>query len=171
MADMLVRLYALPDIAPHVAALRQAGIHIRAARSTEQQALAAWVRQHFDASWAPAAAVAAARQPSSCYLAVEVDPRHAPQHPYDLAPQRLLGFACYDSDVRGMFGPTGVREDRRGHGIGTALLLTTLHAMRAETYAYAVIGWAGPVDWYARTVGATVIPDSEPGPFQGGLEA
>jgi hypothetical protein len=42
--------------------------------------------------------------------------------------------------------------------------------MRAETYAYAIIGWAGPVEWYARTVGATVIPDSEPGIFHGGLE-
>ncbi len=35
---------------------------------------------------------------------------------------------------------------------------------------FAVIGWAGPVDWYAKRVGATLIPNSEPGPFRGRLE-
>ena len=32
-------------------------------------------------------------------------------------------------------------------------------------YAYGIIFAAGPVDFYAKTVGATVIPDSEPGIF------
>ena len=30
-------------------------------------------------------------------------------------------------------------------------------------YAYAIIGAAGPVEFYAKAVGATVIPDSSPG--------
>ena len=170
MADLLVKLYTLPDVTPHLTALRERGIHIRAAHPTEGQIITGWVREHFSEGWAPAAAISAAREPSSCFLAVEIDSHHTPQQPYDLPTQRLLGFACYDSDVKGMFGPTGVREDRRGGGIGTALLLATLHAMRAETYAYAIIGWAGPVEWYARTVGATIISDSEPGIFHGGLE-
>lgn len=170
MADLLVKLYTLPDVAPRLLTLRERGIHLRAAHPTEAHTVAAWVREHFSEGWAPAAAVSATRQPSSCFLAVEIDPHHTPQQPYDRPAQRLLGFACYDSDVKGMFGPTGVREDRRGKGIGTALLLTTLHAMRAETYAYAVIGWAGPVEWYVRTVGAILIPDSEPGIFHGRLE-
>jgi hypothetical protein len=53
--------------------------------------------------------------------------------------------------------------------VGAALLLKALHAMREEGYSYAVIGWAGPVGWYARTCGATVIADSEPGGYTGPL--
>ena len=49
----------------------------------------------------------------------------------------------------------------RGQGIGTALLLATLHAMRDAGYMYAIIGGAGPVGYYEK-VGATVIPDTEP---------
>jgi hypothetical protein len=41
--------------------------------------------------------------------------------------------------------------------------------MKAEGYAYAVIGWAGPQEFYARLVGATVIEGSEPGIYRGPL--
>lgn len=41
--------------------------------------------------------------------------------------------------------------------------------MWVESYAYAIIGWAGPVESYQRTVGAVLIADSEPGPFRGEL--
>ena len=51
----------------------------------------------------------------------------------------------------------------RGRGIGKALVLAALHAMRAEGYAYAIIGWASSVDFYRKAVGATVIEGSEPG--------
>jgi hypothetical protein len=47
-------------------------------------------------------------------------------------------------------------------GIGTALLLLTLDAMAAEGYAYAIIGAAGPADFYARAVGAVPIAGSTP---------
>ena len=69
-----------------------------------------------------------------------------------------------------MFGPAGVREDYRGRAIGKALLLTTLHAMAAQRYAYAVIGWAGPVEFYMKTVGAILIEGSEPSIFRGLLQ-
>ena len=48
-------------------------------------------------------------------------------------------------------------------------MLACLHDMLAQGYGYAVIGSAGPVDYYARTVGATVIPDSRPGMYRGML--
>ena len=35
--------------------------------------------------------------------------------------------------------------------------------MRAEGYAYAIIGWASSIDFYQRAVGAVVIEGSEPG--------
>ena len=65
-----------------------------------------------------------------------------------------------------MFGPVGVRADYQGRGIGKALLLTCLHAMAVEGYAYAVIAGAGPTEFYAKVVGATVIEGSEPGIFR-----
>lgn len=116
-----------------------------------------------------AAAVAALRHPSTCYIATERDATRTAKDAYDLPRENLIGFACYDADIRGMFGPVGVRQDRQNCGIGTALLLRTLRAMAEERYAYAVIGWAGPLQWYAREVGAIVIDGSEPGPFRGAL--
>src|SRR5712691_7465086 len=104
--------------------------------------------------------------PISCFMAVETIRTSAPtQGSYDLPPERLLGFACYNVASKGMFGAMGVDEAYRRQGLGTALLLACLHAMQDEGYAYAIIGWAGSVDFYARAVGATVIPDSEPGIF------
>ena len=35
--------------------------------------------------------------------------------------------------------------------------------MRAEGYAYAIIGWASSIEFYQKAVGATVIEGSEPG--------
>jgi predicted N-acetyltransferase YhbS len=56
-----------------------------------------------------------------------------------------------------------VDEARRGQGIGKALFLSCLHAMAANGYAYAIIGSAGPADFYAKTVGAVEIEGSSPG--------
>jgi GNAT superfamily N-acetyltransferase len=167
MPDLLVKLYALPDVTPLLAALKGAGIEVRRAAPSEKPAIAAWVREHFQDAWARACETALECRPGTCYLAIERDRLHVPTHPYDLPDETLLGFACYDVDIKGMFGPMGVREDSRERGIGKALLLSCLQAMAAESYAYAVIGWAGPVEFYARCVNATVIEGSEPGPFRG----
>lgn len=169
MSDLLVKLYELPDPQPAMAKVRATGVEIRLARATEGPFIAAWVQENSNASWGRACAVATQRDPISCFIAVEADAAHVPEHPYDLRPETLLGFACYDVDVRGTFGPIGVHPDRQEAGIGTALLLQSLHAMARDSYAYAVIGWAGPVDWYARTVGATVIEGSEPSYYRGPL--
>jgi hypothetical protein len=75
----------------------------------------------------------------------------------------VIGFAGYECTRKGFFGPTGVIEAERGIGIGTALLIASLWGLRELGYVYAVIGSAGPTDFYERVVGAIVIPDSEPG--------
>ncbi len=41
--------------------------------------------------------------------------------------------------------------------------LVTLHAMAGEGYAYAIIGAAGPADFYANAVDAVPIAGSTPG--------
>ncbi len=168
MPDLLVRLYALPPLEPAMLALAAKGIVVRRATPNEAPDLAAWVRRHFEESWAVGCERALTQRPASCFVALR-PAAHTPAHPYDLTPQELLGFACYDTSARGMFGPTGVHPAARSGGVGAALLLKTLHAMREEDYQYAVIGWAGPVAWYERTVGATVIAGSEPGGYVGPL--
>ncbi len=85
--------------------------------------------------------------------------------------RRIVGFACFDCTWKGFFGPTGVLESLRGRGIGAALLLASLFAMRAEGYAYAVIGAANTQPgFYERVAGAVPIPGSDPGPYPEMLE-
>ena len=112
-----------------------------------------WVREHFSELWASETDVALSRTPVSAFIATSA--------------QGLLGFACYDATTLGYFGPTGVEESQRGRGIGKALLLACLLDMKLKGYGYAVIGWAGPKDFYRKSVGAVEIPDSEPGIWKG----
>lgn len=71
--------------------------------------------------------------------------------------------------MKGFFGPTGVDMSARGKGIGQALLLRTLLDMRDQGYGYAVIGGAGPTEFYQRSVGAIPIEGSSPGIYRGML--
>jgi len=79
---------------------------------------------------------------------------------------KIIGFACYDVTAKGFFGPTGVTAEARGQGVGRALLLATLHGLAEMGYAYAIIGGAGPVDFYRKAVGAIEIEGSEPGIYR-----
>jgi len=155
MPDMLVKLYQLPE-EPSVSAYeREAGVTVRRAIGPEKHVVINWIREHFRDAWASEAEVAFANSPISCIIATENG--------------KLLGFACYDATVKGFFGPTGVDENERGRGIGKMLLLHTLRLMQSDGYGYAVIGGAGPTEFYSKTVGATVIEDSSPGVYKGML--
>jgi ribosomal protein S18 acetylase RimI-like enzyme len=162
MADLLVRLYDLPPLAPHVETLAAAGIALRRALAPERHVVLEWVRAHGSAGWADECDVAFSRVPLACFVAVEGA---------TAAPQTLIGFACYEATCRNYFGPAAVHPDRRRRGVGRALLLAALHAMRAEGYAYAIIGWADHIDFYRRTVGATVIEGSDRGIYPPPLRA
>ena len=60
-----------------------------------------------------------------------------------------------------------VAQDCHSQGIGKALLLACLNAMKEEGYGYGIIGSAGPVKFYEKTCGATVIEGSDPGVYRG----
>jgi len=66
----------------------------------------------------------------------------------------VVSFAAYDVGGYGRFGPTGTRPDYRHRGIGSLLLKLCLADMRARGDAIADISWAGPLDFYSRSVGA-----------------
>ena len=155
MADMLVKLYTLPELYPAIAQQQAQGIDIRRAIAPEKHVVLDWVKQRFSVSWGSECDISFARQPVACFVAI-----------YN---EQLIGFACYDATCRNFFGPTGVGEEGRGKGTGKALLLACLHAMRNEGYGYAIIGGIGPAEFYAKCVGATLIEDSTPGMYRGML--
>ncbi len=153
MTDMLVKLYALPPLEPAIEAQRGKGIDVRRALPAEKYHLGLWVRENFSNFWASECDVSFAHQPVGCFIAVRDN--------------AIIGFSCYDVVRRGMFGPLGVGEAARGQGTGAALLLACLHDMAIIGYAYGIIAGVGPVEFYEKAVGATVIPDSTPGVFRG----
>ncbi len=155
MTDMLVKLYDLPPIAPALDRCASAGVDIRRALIVEKHHVLPWIGEHFSAGWVSETEAAFTRMPVSCFVAVEAG--------------TLIGFAIYDGAYRGTFGPTGVSEAARGKGVGAALLLACLHDMPAQGYAYAVIGWAGPQEFYTKICGATPIEGSRPGMYRGML--
>ena len=156
MPDLLVRLYDLPEF-PAEAAVAALGITVRRALGPERGAVMDWVDRHFGDPWLSETAIGFAQTPITVFVAAQ----HA----------RMLGFACHDTTAKGFFGPTGVDPAARGQGIGEALLIVTLKAMRAAGYGYAVIGDPGPVAFYKKRLDAFDIPGSEPGIYAGMLRA
>ena len=68
-----------------------------------------------------------------------------------------LGFACYDVNRAGWFGPMATRPDVRSkRGVGSATLLAALHKMRAAGYEHCEIAWSGAVLFYLKVVGARI---------------
>jgi GNAT superfamily N-acetyltransferase len=156
MADMLVKLYDLPDVRSHVERLKEQGVVIRRAMPYEKLPVVDWVRRNFGAGWAGECDVAFSNLPVSCFMAT--------------AGGEITGFACYESTCRDYFGPMGVLEGKRGLGIGKALFLSCLHAMAAIGYAYAIIGGAGPKEFYSKAAGAAIIEGSTPGIYRDQLK-
>ncbi|RUM27224.1 N-acetyltransferase [Rhizobium vallis] len=156
MPDLLVSLYSakLAELKERADAVR---VSIRPALPPELHLVVGWVREQFSENWASEVSVAFSRQPIACLIAVEGS--------------QLLGFACYDTTARGFFGPTGVDPDARGKGIGLALFSACLQTMKTLGHAYAFIGDAGPVDFYAKTADAIIIPAPDKGIYEGMLRS
>lgn len=152
MGDLLVRLYALGDGDAYDARIAAAGITVRRAEAWDRIALRGFVAANFGEGWASEAELAFANgHPITAFVAVKDG--------------ELAGFAAYECTRRGFFGPTGVRANLRGSGAGAALLLRCLDGMRQLGYAYAIIGGAGPSEFYQRVCGAVPIAGSDPGVY------
>ncbi len=158
MPDMLVKLYELPADAAN-AAPRDKTVRICRAMAPDRLRVEEWVRAHSGISAAGECGVCFSHTPISCFIA--------------LRDAEILGYACYDATAPDFFGPTRVLDSEQGTGIGRALLLRSLAAMRDEGYGYAVIGGVGPQEFYRKCVNAILIPDSTPGiyrDFIGGMK-
>ena len=152
MPDLLVNLLKLPATQQ----LEQDLFTILRAQPFESSTVRRFIEENFSLSWADETAVGFANKPVTVFVAT--------------IEHRLVGFAAYECTRRNYFGPTGVVAQARGRGIGQALLLASLWAMREMGYVYAIIGGVGPVDFYQKTVGAIVIPGSDPGIYTDSLK-
>jgi N-acetylglutamate synthase-like GNAT family acetyltransferase len=72
----------------------------------------------------------------------------------------IIGFACFDTveNKKGLFGPMGTSSSKRLNDIGKELLLRSLTEMANIGYEYAIIGQAGPIEFYERVCNAQLIP-------------
>lgn len=152
MTDLLVNLYSrrLADLAARATDVEAI---IRVALPPELHLIAGWIKTNFSEYWVSEATAAMAHQPPGCLIAI--------------LDGELVGFACYDATAKGFFGPTGVAESARGKRIGLALFYHTLVAMKANGYAYAIVGSAGPIDFYVNAMGALPIPSDKEDIYQG----
>ena len=157
MPDMLVHLLDLPPMGPLLERLGADGITVRRAWAFESSAVRAFIEKHFSVGWADEVAPCYSRQPCTLFIAIREG--------------QVIGFAGYESIMRGFFGPTGVMYAERGKDVGKALLLASLWGMREIGYAYGIIGGAGPTEFYTKCCGATVIPGSTPGIYTDMLKA
>ncbi len=154
MPDLLVKLYTLPSCEePRQRLAARWGIEVRRAIPPERREVVRWVEQVFGDQWASEVEVAFGRTPPACVIAVK--------------DQEIVGFSVYDTTFRGFLGPIGVDPRVRGQGVGRVLLLCALWELWHLGFAYAVIGAAGPVEFFHRVAGAEIIPGSAPGPYRG----
>ncbi|MBC8029662.1 MAG: GNAT family N-acetyltransferase [Pyrinomonadaceae bacterium] len=149
MPDLLVNLLKLPALDASLSGLESDGIVVRRAQPFEITRTRLFIERSFSIPWADEISVGFANKPVSVYLAV--------------VEREIVGFAGYECTRRGFFGPSGVIENMQGRGVGKALLTASLWGLRELGYVYAIIGRAGPIGFYEKTVGAIVIPDSDPG--------
>ncbi len=145
--DLLVKLYEIIDIDENKF-LKDNTIIIKRAIAPEKKTILDWVEKNFSKGWASEADVALSKTPATCFIAIKNN--------------QIIGFACYDATAKGFFGPIGVLETERKSGVGKLLLIKTLKQMYYDGYGYAIIGWAGPVEFFKKTVNAIEIPQSEP---------
>lgn len=151
MADLLVNLYDLPNttVSPSLAA---ENIRVVRAISPDMFKVVAFAQENFSDKWAGECTCAFANNPPSCFIALQN--------------KEVIGFACYNATAKGFFGPIGIKQDKRANGLGAALLLSCLEAMRWEGYGYAIIGGGSDVkEFYQKTANAQIIPGSEPGVY------
>lgn len=149
MPDMLVPLYALPPREGGEGLVPGQSVVVRRAQTFELSRVQAFIQTHFSAQWADEMAATFARQPVTSFLAVDDG--------------RIVGFAAYEATRRAFFGPTGVAPSHRGQGVGKALLVASLWGLHDLGYAYGIIGAAGPIEFYRKSVGAIEIAGSVPG--------
>lgn len=139
--DMIVSLrdYSFPTIPTSV-------ITFRKAKLSDAPSLKIFVEKEFGNGWLDSIENGFSQEDIPIFIAQDE--------------QEILGFACFDVVRRkkGLFGPMGTSLSNRTQGIGYTLLHYCLGEMKEIGYEYAVIGEAGPLEFYEKSCNAVVIP-------------
>ncbi|WP_238008762.1 GNAT family N-acetyltransferase [Dactylosporangium sp. AC04546] len=101
-----------------------------------------WVRSIWGDGWAWEVGQSIGRDGAGCYVAVRDG--------------EILGFAAYGANRPSWFGPMGTAPAAEGLGVGRVLLRRCLADQRANRHDTAQIGWAGPIAFYSKAVGARI---------------
>lgn len=102
--------------------------------------------------------IARAVESGSCLLAAEAgeDAPVAPVARVAVAPVAPVGLAAHSVNRVGWIGPVLVAPTWRRRGVGAALLSAVCADLRAAGHPDAQIAWAEPIEFYARSAGASV---------------
>ena len=153
MSDLLVKLYDL-NLDEYKKEYFEEEYKITRALSPDKSKVVEFVRSNFEENWANECERSFSNNSITCFIAVKE--------------KKIIGFACYDATAKGFFGPTGVLNTERKKGIGAKLMYSCLKDMWDNGYGYAIIGWTteDSIDFYLKTVGATLIENSSPGIYK-----
>ena len=130
------------------AQLQSRGIRVRRAQIEDEPAITRLCERHGHGGWAVETSAALHDQPVTVFVA-EWDPRPDEK-------DSIAAFATHGVAGPVHFGPMLTAADARGQGIGTVLLKRCLQDWQRAGIARCEIVWAGPLSFYARTVGATI---------------
>lgn len=118
------------------------GVDVHRLRPDEFAEFETWMRQTWEDEWAREITQTMQREPVSCWVAV--------------SGSTFVGFAGYDTNRRGWFGPMGSTESIRGRGLGRVLLRHCLQDMADRGDDTCEICWIGPEKFYSDAVRATI---------------
>ena len=118
----------------------------RRAEPTDRAALIDFVATQFGAGWVESIENGFAQVEIPIFLALDDG--------------NIIGFACFDvsRNKKGIFGPMGTLKANRSRKVGYTLLHMALNEMNDIGYEYAVLGEAGPLEFYEKACGAVVLP-------------
>ncbi|MEK4084464.1 GNAT family N-acetyltransferase [Psychrobacillus sp. FSL K6-1415] len=138
--DMITHLgnYIVPEINTHL---------IRKVNKNEFTKLVHFIEKNFSNEWSKTIREAFLLSKPPIYIALDNN-------------GDIVGFAAYDiyKNKKCYFGPMGVALSNRVNGIGYSLLHHCLKDMSDIGYEYAIIGDAGPIEFYEKACNAVVIP-------------
>jgi N-acetylglutamate synthase-like GNAT family acetyltransferase len=138
--DMITHLanYIFPDVTSHI---------VRRVNNKDINKLVTFVEKDFSYEWSQTIATALNANNFNIYIAVNEN-------------EDIIGFAAYDvyKNNKCYIGPMGVSLTNRIRGVGYSLLHHCLRDMKEIGYEYAIIGGAGPIEFYEKACNAVVIP-------------
>lgn len=127
---------------PVVTGPRPGGMEIRRLTTAEAPEFLRWMEMTWGPEWAREVQLALARDPISCHVARENGD--------------YIGFAGYDTNRLGWFGPMGTSPAARGRGVGATLLRCCLRDYLDRGEVECQVAWVGPRDFYRVAVSAQV---------------